>query len=424
MTEVSAPSDPDIARHHSQSSAPRSRRDVFFLLSNALFLLISIWRGIRLPNKFSFTHILYNYDYGFVRRGIVGATFRALGSELNCNYRFFVILSVAILVIHFYLLLRLCNQLSRKGWIGHLISLIFLSSMSIPFLSHTIGYIDHVGSLLTIAIIVAKRLRTKVLLMVFAFPLLLLWHEGMAVMFLPLCTFNVIDCLIRSRDSGLQLKWNKSLSVRIGATLALSAGLTLFAIVVNNSTNDLDDADRMYKTQSECTAIALRARASSPNGDFGYLNEGFHSGLAEATRLFNIPEIRREIFAGWTACSPVVLIFLSIGIFLISRMQIVLYLKYLYFFLFFVGGTSPLLLNVIAYDWHRWATVTILTSFLSIHIVLHPNCSIKKLAEDCNYRRILIGTLSSIAFVIVIINFIVTMPFFDNYAMHSLAEFF
>jgi hypothetical protein len=52
-------------------------------------LLFSILRGIRFPNIWSYSHFLFNYDFGFTKRSLVGALIGLLGHPYLITYDFF-----------------------------------------------------------------------------------------------------------------------------------------------------------------------------------------------------------------------------------------------------------------------------------------------------------------------------------------------
>ena len=46
----------------------------FWSFATVLFGAISIFKGIRMPTRWAATQALANYDHGFVKRGLMGAT--------------------------------------------------------------------------------------------------------------------------------------------------------------------------------------------------------------------------------------------------------------------------------------------------------------------------------------------------------------
>ena len=43
---------------------------------------ITIWRGFQLPMKWALAHWLVGYDFGFIKRGLIGAVFRGFISPV------------------------------------------------------------------------------------------------------------------------------------------------------------------------------------------------------------------------------------------------------------------------------------------------------------------------------------------------------
>ena len=55
----------------------------------AIFFL-SILRGIRFPNIWSYSHFLFNYDFGFTKRGLIGEIISQVNNPYLISYEFFL----------------------------------------------------------------------------------------------------------------------------------------------------------------------------------------------------------------------------------------------------------------------------------------------------------------------------------------------
>lgn len=125
----------------------------YFVIFAILFL--SILRGIRVPNIWSYSHFLFNYDLGFIKRGLIGEIISQFNNPYLLSYEFFFIFSIAILFIVIVLISLLLKDLINSHnpiFIG--CSVVFSSSLAVVFLSHSVGYFDHIG--LLVALITLK----------------------------------------------------------------------------------------------------------------------------------------------------------------------------------------------------------------------------------------------------------------------------
>ena len=125
---------------------PKLRDAAPFLVVVAT-LLVTLARAIRTPNEFSMAHWLFDYRFGFMKRGLIGSicstACAATGQPMTA--RIIVVLSAILLTSFVSLLLvvlwrvmtRLPGQPAR--WI---VALVFVSSPFVVLVSHFIGYFD------------------------------------------------------------------------------------------------------------------------------------------------------------------------------------------------------------------------------------------------------------------------------------------
>ncbi|WP_294198149.1 hypothetical protein, partial [uncultured Chryseobacterium sp.] len=116
-------------------------------------LLFSVGRTLRLPNKWSESHWMMDYRFGFIKRGLAGEIFgwfckKDEFSILILSAVILLLLSVFMIGIAFKETIKRENSFYRI-----LFFLIFFLSQYIVFSAHLIGYLDHVVFLLTLAVI-------------------------------------------------------------------------------------------------------------------------------------------------------------------------------------------------------------------------------------------------------------------------------
>ncbi|WP_295223038.1 hypothetical protein [uncultured Chryseobacterium sp.] len=116
-------------------------------------LMFSVARTLRLPNKWSESHWMMDYRFGFIKRGLAGEIF---GWFCKKDEFSILILSAVILLLLFVFMIGIAFKETIKrenSFYRILFFLIFFLSQYIVFSAHLIGYLDHVVFLLTLAVI-------------------------------------------------------------------------------------------------------------------------------------------------------------------------------------------------------------------------------------------------------------------------------
>ena len=136
------------------SSAYAWRRAVALGLLGALYLL-SIARGLAWPNDYSEAHWLFTYEFGFIKRGLVGSAFAGLQglfgfveTETLLHASAAVLLAI-FFAAYFWLAATL---VARQGFslCGVLVGLVFFSSPYIVMAGKLNGYFDCIIAALAI----------------------------------------------------------------------------------------------------------------------------------------------------------------------------------------------------------------------------------------------------------------------------------
>jgi len=168
---------------------PRLR--LWFIVAIAIFS-ISIFRGIRYPNLWSYSHYLFNYNYGFVKRALLGEVITHLPPVFSSYYAFFII-SLIIFLANVILLGSIFKNiiaLDETALLGA--TLIYLSSMAVVYFAHTIGYFDHIGLLILLLSLKIKTFSRKMLFLLPAFVIALLLHEAIFIIFFPVVFISLL----------------------------------------------------------------------------------------------------------------------------------------------------------------------------------------------------------------------------------------
>jgi len=162
---------------------------LFFTYLYALFF--SIAKTLRLPNKWSESHWMMDYRFGFVKRGLGGEIF---GWFFRKDEFSILILSAGILLLLYIAIIGIAvkETLKRGKNINTLLFfVVFLLSQYIIFSAHLIGYLEHVVFLLTLPVVYLIRSKKYFLASLIAVFSIFI-HEISLFLMLPVSTFALL----------------------------------------------------------------------------------------------------------------------------------------------------------------------------------------------------------------------------------------
>jgi hypothetical protein len=363
-----------------------------WLAIGVVLLVNSVLRGIRAPGRWAYTEMLFNYDFGFSKRGLVGAIISALHWPVLYHYSTCFWYSVIVFGINLILLTALLRRLlSVYDTATRLASLVFASSLAVVVLAHTIGYGDQVALLITL---LALRIRNYYWLTLFSIlfvPISILAHETNFVIFFPVILLRFLVELGRPIEP-------RKLAA-LCAVLICTAGAILLAGYTHTSQLD---GGAMYK--------ALQAKADYPlrKDEFYMITSTFGENIKGLVAAWHTDEFI-HFFA---SC-------------LIVTLPATVYLMYM-----FVAGTTglkhsallrlagiaacvaPLSLGLVGGDLNRWTTLATTTSFLSFSIV-------RLQGDPAATYPITHPSKVTIPIFLIILNLGSSMPLFDGYIVQS-----
>ena len=61
-----------------------------------IILVMTILRGLRFPNIWSYSHMFFDYEFGFMRRGLIGAILSLIDKPMLYTYASHLYLSLII----------------------------------------------------------------------------------------------------------------------------------------------------------------------------------------------------------------------------------------------------------------------------------------------------------------------------------------
>jgi len=355
-----------------------------FVIFSILFF--SILRGIRFPNIWSYCHFLFNYDFGFIKRGFIGTIFSQINNPYLISYDFFFIFSISIFIINIILLSSLIKGFINSQtpiFIG--CSLVFASSLAIVFLSHSVGYFDHIGLLIALITIKINGFYKKIFFLLLSMPIALLIHESILIIFFPV----IFMSLLFSLEAEGQIK-------KILTLMAFSAILVVLVFIIANHTLVGMEANEMNARLQSKIGYPLRQ-------DTFYVllrdsKDNFH---IMKSLWFNKLQLLR-LASSFLVTAPTFLFFIYFTVMMLKKTKVEFYL----IVVSILASVSPLLMHFWGWDMHRWNTLSITTSFLMLHIVYSLNK--KHTVAISNYTY-------PILIILIFLNGISSISLFDGY---------
>ena len=192
-------------------------------------LLITMGRALRAPNEFSMAHWLFDYRFGFMKRGLVGSICSAVSGLTGqpMTARVILVLS-AILMVGFVsmLLVLLWRTMTRlpgqpARW---LVALVFASSPFVVLSAHFFGYFDGLVYLLAagaVLLVLAGRPFAGGLVSAVA----ILVHESYLLVALPLVAMASFLHCRAGRTRAEWLRHATALTLPVMAFLLISLSL-------------------------------------------------------------------------------------------------------------------------------------------------------------------------------------------------------
>jgi len=169
------------------------------LMIFVVLLLSSMASGIVTPNGWAFTHNLFTYQHGFIKRGLIGAMLELIDHPLVYSKGFSDIFGWLLLGINMSLLsLLVYRAIKGCGPLYALFAILFAASASPVFLTYTAGYYDHVGLLATLLVLLISGFWLKFTLATLLFTASMFAHEAGLVIFAPVIFLSMFLQVQRS----------------------------------------------------------------------------------------------------------------------------------------------------------------------------------------------------------------------------------
>lgn len=333
------------------------------VLAISVLLAFSVMTNWGVFTNWNYTHWLFNYDFGLIKRGLAGELAASIGVVSYESVRVLcAVLAILLAVTLVFLFTRIAAVDGRKtgGW---LFALFWLTHpCTLPHYFFDMGRLDTLGLLICTWVVLINmhlKRRPALVLATLASTLLILVHEANALLFVPL----IFACW-------LYPAWSK-LAVLDWGMLALGfAWLVGLELVVGSKAAvpgfSLDSFNEYLQAGSSHIDIeAIEPLFRSPGANFaysaGYWDYGsfildivfFVLGLAPSLVL--IYHMARAVYAGLEIRIPDLMLLGAV--------------------------VSPLLVGVLGADHYRWLSVSVTNLGLALVVVALNNATSARLCQ-------------------------------------------
>lgn len=222
----------------------RKQRNIYMTVI-CVFTLYMLLTYIRFPNTYASTHYLFNYDFGIVKRSLVGSILSYFFG--NVTYERICIISINMLSLAIIWLLILTYQ-ALKTYTSMLVAIAFFTSNGFAMFIHTIGYFDHIMVLMCLYMCMCPQQKGYLACFLIIAVVGVMIHELFAVFALPLLMIRIFTA------TNLKCEKQKKCIVRF-CTAAMLLILALTALVF------LTDHFRLTRPQARQAALISASKA-------------------------------------------------------------------------------------------------------------------------------------------------------------------
>jgi hypothetical protein len=352
------------------ASVRTQRRRLFwgYLVVLGLVFLISFLKGFRLPNLWAATQFAVNYSAGFVRRGLIGELARRIGGPNVFHYNTFAAIAFSILlVVSLLSALAIYRSLvsSRGDWGYNLALLVFAASPGVAFVVHTVGYLDYIGFMGVLLVILLGR-RTRYRFVLFYLTLVVgsllgFVHEVLAVMFGPVLFF-VMLCHGVSDAQYQKCTTKRLVWLLWQAALVAALILVISGVIGTWGTASPTRADELHRSMAQMTNFPLRpdvfeAEARSSARSLTRLMPWYWGMVWEREAEAILP------IKAWLAIFPSFAFLFGYGQVAIGQLRLAPFSTWVLRVAYAGATLAPFSLNLVGWDYNRWNGIAILACF-------------------------------------------------------------
>jgi hypothetical protein len=340
-------------------------------------------------NMYGASHWALSYDYGLVRRGLIGAIVKLWMPIMTIEDVRLIALVVyciflAFLLIIFYFILRYKD---KGGRLFRIILLFVATPATLSLCVRDLGRFDLFLTMIACCCLTLLSLKKHLWLIPVLMVTAMFIHESFLISYAPTIAAALIFVYL------WETKDKRILLTTVVATISL-AGAFLILFKFGNPSPGYEDFSRLIQSRATFTITELSMREC-------YYGIRDHVSLASSS-LFDKGSIA-NFFMALMILSPIILILVNLWTHALKncgahRMACKL---------FFIATLSGLILVPIATDYGRWLSAVIFCNFFAIFFLLSKD--IIKVEELTEYA----GGLFSLLFVLILVTYLLFGPFHD-----------
>jgi hypothetical protein len=368
--------------------------DKAWIIAVTALLANSVLRGLRAPGSWACTHLLLNYDFGLARRSLQGAILSALDVPNLYSYDFCFWYNATFLAVNIALLCGLLWRLcTLRDASARLIACVFASSLAAVMLTHSIGYAEHIGLLVTLLLLIIKNFYVRAFVAAVLFSAIILIYEGQLAIFFPLILF------IFQVDMGSPIQQRRVVALSMVCICVLTVSVWIGTLQMSDAS-----ATALYES--------LQARAGYPlrHDEFGVLTvtygDRFNNYFLKA---WSSPWFVRFAVNCLIVTLPTIAYLIHgtlVNLAHQGRSRTVQGMA-------LIASLAPLSLLFNGGDYNRWTTLAITTSLLVFAVTTMSFHALVDTSTSVSRRRVLA------AIALIGINVGASIPLFDGYVVDN-----
>lgn len=353
-----------------------------------LSLLLGLWailKGLRSPGEWALTQAQFDYSYGFIKRGLLGAAYSALHLHHRRPLTAAFFAELALFFLLLVLFTRRSGFAQRFGTSAVLAA--FTGSYAVTYLTHLVGYTDILLAAITILLLSLPRARQRFLLGLLLVPVAMLIHESFLLIFLPVILFSfLLDSLDSTPKTAAESPHARQ-AILYGSILAAVA--LVLALVLALRPNLSPAVIEQFRSE-------MAARVDFPLRDdvFPIFHRSLRDNVLEAITGMRHIEWMRDFAASLFGILPV----LALALVWMRRLTSAFAHRNaaahrMLWPAALAASLSPLLMYVIGWDCARWNVSTLLVTFLTLLVLSRrlPGVAIPFTTADRNAVILLIA---------------------------------
>ena len=353
-------------------------------------ILYGILSGFRLPSRWATTNLIFDYHFGFTKRGLFGELLAFLKTP-PYTYPFLAAIAYGIFLVSLGLLV----YYFRKGRAVSIRALLlfagFFTSVGFVFLVHEVGYLDHIGLLLALICVLLGPGYAGVCVRLALCALGILVHEAFMLLFLPavLADLWLVARPLGARESMLRV-------------LIVAVPCILLALHMGRYKAEVAQSVQIAYYNAKLSDSTIREDAIDP------LHLSLSDNLQVMADFYQSPKYLRIFVSTVVVAAPLVIFYLWIVSSILTEAGV----AFLPRLILVAVGVSPLALNIFAWDEVRFISLTQVTSFL---LVLSVTRRMGWRAIDASRFR----ELGVLAVALIALNLGSEVTLFDGYVMQK-----